>query len=601
MEKEEKLELIKIIISALLFVIALITKIELLKTMCFLFSYIVISYEMYIESFQNIRKGNIFDENFLMIIATLGAFYIGSYEEGVLVILLFQIGEFLSDIAVSKSKQSITDLMDLRVEEVELEDKSTVPVEKVKIGEHFLVKPGDKIPLDGKVIKGESYLDTSSITGESKPKKVKEKDLVLSGCINRESVLIVEATTTYETSTAQKIIELMEKEEEKKSNTEKWITKFAKVYTPVIIIISAIIFIIPVIMGQEPKECLYKSLVFIVTSCPCALVISVPLGYFCGIGKASKEGILIKGANELETLSTIDHILLDKTGTITEGIMKVSSINTNTKEKEFLQLIASAEENSNHPIANAIKEKNKEKIKKVTDYKEIPGMGISCKIGKKEIIVGNDKLMNKYKVEYEEIDTPNTIIHCAVDNKYQGNIIISDKIKESSYELKKWNEKLVILSGDNERIVKEVAEELKIKEYYGDLLPKDKVEITKKYKEKGKVLFIGDGINDAPVINMADIGVSLGNIGTDAALEASDMVLMDDNISKIRDAIAISKYTHKKIMQSIIMAFVVKIVVLTLGLLGISTILMAVFADVGVTLLAVLNVLCIFLKKKKEV
>ena len=279
--------------------------------------------------------------------------------------------------------------------------------------------------------------------------------------------------------------------------------------------------------------------------------------------------------------------------------MKVSSINTSLKESDFIQLIRSAEENSNHPIAKAIKDKYKGKIKKVTEYKEIPGMGISCKIDKKEILVGNDKLMKKNKVDYEEVDTPNTIIHCAIDNKYQGNIIISDTIKESSYELKNNNEKLVILSGDNERIVKEVAEKLNIEEYYGDLLPKDKVEITKNYKEEGTVLFIGDGINDAPVINTADIGVSLGNIGTDAALEASDVVLMDDNISKINDAISIAKYTHKKVMQSIIMALTVKTIVLILGVFGISTIIMAVFADVGVTLLAVLNVLCIFKKKIK--
>ena len=595
MEKEHKLELFKIFISIILFILGTITNSLYIYILC----YIIISYELYINAFKNIKKGEIFDENLLMIIATLGAFYIKSYQEGVLVILLFEIGELLSDIAIYRSKKSITDLMDLRVEEVLLEDKNTIPVEEVQLGDNFIVKPGDRVPLDGIVVEGASYLDTSSITGESTPKKVVEKDNIISGCINRESTLKIKATSTYKTSTAQKIIELMEQEDNKKANTEKWITKFARIYTPIVIILAGLVFIVPSLLGQDMNEWLYKALVFVVTSCPCALVLSVPLGYFCGVGKSSHEGILIKGANTLEELSKIEYILLDKTGTLTEGVMSISKIDTTMKEKEFINLLASAEENSLHPIAQAIKNKNKEKLKKVTNYKEIEGMGISCNIGKKNLLIGNDKLMKKNKIDIPDYKSNNTIVYCAINNKYTGLVEISDTIKKSSYNLTNLKQELIVLSGDNINIVKDVANKLNINNYYGNLLPKDKIDIAEKYKEKGKVMFIGDGINDAPVISKADIGVSLGNIGTDAALEASDVVLMNDDISKIKEAFSIANYTNKKVKQSIIFAIIVKIIILILGLLGMSTILMAVFADVGVTILAILNVLLIFIKKKE--
>ncbi len=595
MEKVHKLELFKIVISIILFILASYTN----SFYIYILSYIIISYELYINSFKNLKKGELFDENLLMIIATLGAFYINCYQEGILVVLLFEIGELLSDIAIYRSKKSITDLMDLRVEEVLLDNKKTIRVEDAKLGDIFIVKPGDRIPLDGVIVEGTSFLDTSSITGESTPKKVKEKDNILSGCINRESTLKVKATSTYKTSTAQRIIELMEQEDNKKAETEKWITKFARIYTPIVIIMAGLVFLVPTILGKDMQEWLYRALVFVVTSCPCALVLSVPLGYFCGVGKSSREGILIKGANTLEQLSNIDYILLDKTGTLTEGKMTISKIETTMKEKEFINLLASAEENSHHPIAEAIKNENKDKLKKVTNYKEIEGMGISCTIGKKNLLIGNDKLMKKNKIDIPNNNSSNTITYCAINNKYTGLVEISDKIKKTSYNLTTLKQELVVLSGDNDKIVEDVSKKLNINNYYGSLLPKDKIDIAEKYKKKGNVMFIGDGINDAPVISKADIGVSLGNIGTDAALEASDIVLMNDDISKIKEAFSIADYTNRKVKQSIVFALIVKIIVLILGLLGISTILMAVFADVGVTILAILNVLLVFIKKKE--
>lgn len=604
MKKLINKDLLKIIISSLMLIITIFVKNNNLKLLLIIISYIIISYTMYIESFKNIKKGEIFDENFLMIIATIASFLIKNYIEAVLVILLFQIGEYFSHLAVHKSKDSITKLMDLRVETVNVEkDKKieNIPIEKVNINDIFIVKPGEKIPLDGILVEGETYLDTVSITGESVLKKVRKDNSVISGCINKTSIIKVKAISTYKTTTTKKIIDLIENSNTNKSNTENFIRKFAKIYTPIIVLVATLLVIVPSCMGKDLTIWLYRAIVFLVTSCPCALVISVPLGYFCGIGLSSKEGILIKGSKELEQLNDIDYLILDKTGTITEGVFEVTKIKTKLKENEFLNIIASVEENSIHPIARAIKKENKDKLKTVKNYQELAGLGISCKIDNKFILLGNYKLLEKNNIKYPKEKDLGTIIYLAIDNIYQGHVIISDKIKESSLnikELKKFIKKdFIILSGDNEEIVKEVANKVGINLFHGNLLPLDKVKYIKKYQQKGKVMFVGDGINDAPVLKISDIGISMGNIGTDAAIEASDIVLMNDNLLTIATAIKIAKKTKRKVVESIILALSVKFIVLVLGLFGMSTIYMAVFADVGVTFLVILNVLTIFYKK----
>lgn len=604
MKKLINKDLLKIIISSIILIITIFIKNNNLKLLLLIIIYITLSYTMYIESFKNIKKGEIFDENFLMIIATIASFLIKNYIEAVLVILLFQIGEYFSHLAVHKSKDSITKLMDLRVENVNVEkDKKieNIPIEKVNINDIFIVKPGEKIPLDGKVVEGKTYLDTVSITGESVLKKVRKDDSVISGCINKTSIIKVKAISTYKTTTTKKIIDLIENSNKNKSNTENFIRKFAKIYTPIIVLVATLLVIVPSCIGKDITTWLYRAIVFLVTSCPCALVISVPLGYFCGIGLSSKEGILIKGSKELEQLNNIDYLILDKTGTITEGVFEVTKIKTNLKEKEFLNIIASVEENSIHPIARAIKKENKDKLKTVKNYQELAGLGISCKIDNKFVLLGNYKLLEKNNIKYPKEKDLGTIIYLAIDNIYQGHIIISDKIKESSLnikELKKFIKKdFIILSGDNEEIVKEVANKVGINLFHGNLLPLDKVKYIKKYQQKGKVMFVGDGINDAPVLKISDIGISMGNIGTDAAIEASDIVLMNDNLLTIATAIKIAKKTKRKVVESIILALSVKFIVLVLGLFGMSTIYMAVFADVGVTFLVILNVLTIFYKK----
>lgn len=596
-------DLLKIIISTILFIIALFLP-NPFKLIVLIISYIIISYEIYIEAFNELKEKEIFNENLLMILATIGAFVIGSYQEAVMVMLLFEIGEYLSDLAVASSKKSITKLMDLRSETINLfknDEIEKVSIKKAKIDDIFVVLPGEKVPLDGIVIEGESYLDTSSLTGESTPRKIKTDDLVLSGSINKDSILKVKATSTYKTSTASKIIELIENSNNKKTDTENFIRKFSKIYTPIVVLLALIIAVVPTIIVGDFNTWLYRSLVFLVTSCPCALVISVPLGYFSGIGRASKEGILIKGSRELETLANIDYLALDKTGTITEGVFEVTEVKSKgISEDELLLLTASAEANSIHPIAKAIVKYNKEKLIKATNLKEYSGKGISCVIDNKNILIGNKKLMEDNNIKLEDEKTIGTVIYIAINNKYSGYIIISDRIKKSSYKLSSLKndfKDIMILSGDNEDITSAIAKEVKIKTYYNNLLPVDKVNKIKEYQKQGLVMFIGDGINDAPVIKTSDIGVSMGNLGSDAAIEASDVVIMKDDLSKIKTALNISKLTKHKVKTSIIFALIVKFIVLTLGVVGISTIWMAVFADVGVTLLAILNVLTIMWKK----
>lgn len=605
MKKYINEDLIKILISIILFIVSLFTEAAEVNLALLAISYAIISTGIYINAYHHVKKKIFFDENLLMIIATLCAFAIGSNEEAVMVMLLFHIGEYLSDLAVDNSKKSITKLMDLRVEKANKlinGEIVEVDIKKVEEDDLLLVKPGEKIPLDGIVIEGESHLDTSSLTGESKPRKVSSNDKVLSGCINKENILTIKATSTYKTSTASKIIDIIEKSSSKKAETEKFITKFSKVYTPIIVVCAILLVVIPTLLGQEFNTWLYRALVFLVTSCPCALVISIPLAYFCGIGKASREGILIKGSKELENLENLDYIIFDKTGTITEGVFEVTEIYTvDIKENKLLQIAASAEEYSLHPIATAIKEKNESKLLPVEKYKEISGKGISCEVDGKKVLIGNEQLLKDNKVITLPVSENSSIVHITIDKEYAGYIVISDKVKKSSSYiiklLKYINKDLVILSGDIESTVKKVAKKVGINNYFASLLPEDKVNKVKEYKKDGKVLFVGDGVNDAPVLKISDIGVSMGQVGSDAAIEASDMVIMKDDLSKIETAIKIAAYTKKKVKQTMTFALLIKFVILILGAYGISTIWMAVFADVGVTFLCILNVLTIMWKK----
>lgn len=594
-------DLIRIIISVILLVLGMIFNENIYLLVI---SYVFVSKEVYFNAFKNIKEGKIFDENFLMIIATLGAFYIGEYPEAVLVMLLFSIGEYLSDLAVDNSKKAIVELMDLRSDKINLKDIGVTDVNNANVGDVFVVAPGEKVALDGIIIKGESHLDTSSLTGETMPRAVYKNSEVLSGTINLEGVLEVKATKTFETSTASRIIEILEKSEEKKTKTEKFITRFSKVYTPIVVLLAILIIIIPTILGGNFNTWLYRALEMLVISCPCALVISVPLGYFSGIGKCSKEGILVKGSNVLDDLVNIDTIIFDKTGTITEGVFEVTKIySVNNKDVELLKLAAEAETNSNHPIALSIKKAYGKEIKsKITNAKEISGAGISCIIGKDNILVGNKKLLKYNKIDVEENKELGTIVYVAKNKKLLGYIVISDKIKTNAKEsLDKLRSdgisNLVMLSGDAEEVVNIISKKLNLDKAYGNLLPQDKVNILEEYKMKNKTAFVGDGINDAPVIKCADVGIAMGGIGSDATIEASDIVLMKDDLSNLVDAIKISKITKKIVMSNIIFAIMFKIIMLILAILGITPIWLAVFADVGVTIISVLNSLRIFIKK----
>lgn len=598
-------DLIKIILSIAFILTSMVIIDEKLKVIFLGISYAIISVSSYINTVKSIKNKELFTESFLMVIATLSAFAIGCFEEAVMVMLLFEVGEYLSHLAVHKSKHSIKELLNLKVEKANIiinDEIVTINTKKVQEDDIMVIKKGEKIPIDGIVVEGTTYLNTSLLTGESTPKKVSKNDKVLSGCINKENVIKVQATTTYKNTTTTKILNLIEKSENKKAQTEKFITKFSKVYTPIVVILAFLLTLIPILLGQDATTWIYRSLVFLVTSCPCALVLSIPLAYFSGIGRASKEGILIKGSKELETLNEIKYVVLDKTGTITEGVFEVTKINPMINQpKQLLQIVASAENYSQHPIATAIKNKNKLPLLETTNYKEISGKGISCKVDNKKVLVGNEKLLKDHKIIILPVEEEGTIIHISIDDEYAGYIVISDRIKKSSTKIKelakKYNKELIILSGDINKVVSLVAAKLGIKKYHSDLLPQDKVEIVENLKKSGKVLFVGDGINDAPVIYASDIGVSMGQIGSDAAIESSDIVIMKDDLRKLKTSFEIAKLTRKKVVQTMIFAITAKVVVLLLGALGISTIWMAVFADVGVTLLSVLNVLTIMWKK----
>ena len=601
-------DIIKIIISAVLFVLSLFLKdYEPIYFILLISSYLIVSFSIFIDAFKNILKGDFFDESTLMIIATISAFIIGEYPEAVMVMLLFEFGEYLSDLATSNSKDSITKLMDLRSDYVNLKkgDKFLKSdVKEARVNDLFIVKPGEKVPLDGIIVEGVSFMDTSSLTGESVPRKVEIGDKLLSGFVNTNGLITVKATSEFSNSTASKIINMLENSNEKKTVTEKFITKFSKIYTPLVVLLAILIVLIPVLLGYDFNEWIYKALIFLVTACPCALVISVPLGYFCGVGRASKEGVLVKGSDGLENLAKLEAIIFDKTGTITEGKFEVRNIvNKDISKEELLKIAAYLEYYSTHPIALSITSAYNGYIDsaQVHNYKEISGHGIIAYIGDKKYIIGNDKLFFKQGVSVPKVDTIGTVIYIGTD-KCLGYIVIGDKIKHSATnlinDLKMLNiNRLVILSGDNEEVTKKVALKIGIDEYYFNLLPVDKVQKLKEIKSESFTAFVGDGINDALALKEADLGISMGSIGTDAAIEASDIVLMHDNLNDISKAIKIARITQNIIKFNIVFALCFKFLMLVLATFGFASIWLAVFADVGVTLLAVLNSLRIMKKK----
>lgn len=608
--KDNKIFL-QLVIGAIIFVIALAANTQdgindWIKLGIFLISYGILGGNVLLKAVRNIFKGQVFDENFLMSIATIGAFIIGETAEAVAVMLFYQIGELFQDIAVKRSKKSITDLMDIRPDYANLKvgnDIKKVNPETIRIGDVIVVKAGEKVSLDGIVIDGESMLETKALTGESVPRKAEAGDNVLSGCINQSGVLTIKVTKTFGESTVTKIIDLVENASSKKASTENFITKFSRYYTPVIVIVATLLSIIPpLFFGGEWSDWVNRGLIFLVISCPCALVVSIPFGFFGGISGASKNGVLIKGSNYLEALNNVDTIVFDKTGTLTEGVFEVSSINTSNgfTEEQLVEYAAKAEALSNHPIAVSIKNAYGKEIghNELDSYKEIAGYGISVKIEEKPTLAGNEKLMKKYNVKYTQNNEIGTVVYIAVDYVFAGSIVISDKIKHDSFEAiqslkSKGVHKTVMLTGDNNVIAENIAKELSLDEVYSELLPTDKVDILEKLEVeevgKGKLAFVGDGINDAPVLARADISIAMGGLGSDAAIEAADIVLMTDEPSKITRAIDIAGFTKKVVWQNIIFALGIKAVFLILGALGIATMWEAVFADVGVSALAILN------------
>ena len=614
----------KLLIGGVLFVLGIFVPKTLFipKLVIFLVSYLVIGGDVLISAFKNILNGQVFDENFLMAIATIGAFAIGEYPEGVAVMLFYQLGELFQGIAVNNSRKSIVSLMDIRPDYANIkvgEGIKKVSPEEIKVGEIIVVKPGEKVPLDGKIVKGASTFDTSALTGESLPREAKAGDDVLSGFINKNGLIEIQVAKVFSESTVSKILYLMENAGSKKSKTENFITKFARYYTPVVVITALIVAIFPplLIQGATFSDWIYRALIFLVVSCPCALVISIPLGFFGGIGGASRHGILIKGTNYLEVLNNLESVVMDKTGTLTKGIFKVTEVNAenNIKINDFqnnkteltkpllLKYAAHIEKFSNHPIAQSIVAEYENSVSKVDenvvkDFEEISGFGIKVNINNHQFLAGNSKLMNLGNITFDKKENLGTAIYLAADGKYIGNILISDEVKEDSARAIKGMKEngvkeIVMLTGDNEAIGKNIAEKLGIDKVFTELLPNEKVEkLEKIYKtksEKGKVAFVGDGINDAPVLARADLGISMGAAGSDAAIEAADVVIMNDEPSKIVTAIKIAKKTKEIVWQNITVAFAVKIVVMALGLFGDATMWEAVFADVGVALLAVLN------------
>jgi len=580
-----------------------------LKIGMYIVSYALIGFDIFKKAIKHLFRKDMFDENLLMTIATIGALCIGEYIEGVAVLLLYKIGEYLQDKAVDTSKEKIKSAIDIRAKYANVIKNGKVEKvdpETLKIGDIVVVKNGEKIPTDGVISKGNTRLDTSSLTGESIPKDVAENDEVLSGMINLGEVIEIKVTKAFEDSTASKILDLIENARESKSKTENFITKFSKIYTPTVIVIAILIAMsFPSIFGIGFADSLNRALIFLVVSCPCALVISVPLGFFVGMGSCSKKGILIKGSNYLDALSSVDTVAFDKTGTLTKGVFKITKINNKSdmSDDEILEYLALCESYSNHYIAKSIltsygKEIDKERIK---EHSEIAGNGIKAVIDGKAVLVGNKSLMDNQNIKVDVEDTVGTVIYIAIDKKYSGNVVLSDELKDNVLELSNNLKRIcgikntVLLTGDKENVAKKVAEEIKFNNVYGELLPQDKVEIVEKLKQgtKKKVAFVGDGINDSPVLACADVGISMGN-GSDIAIDTSDIVLMTDEPHKLVECIKISKKTKSVVIQNIVFALSIKVIVLVLSAMGISTMWEAIFADVGVSLLAIFNSIRIF-------
>ena len=604
-EEENEFSPQKAVIVLLLFISGVFLKPELLKIGFFLVAYLITGGDVLLKACKNIIKGKVFDENFLMSIATIGALAIGEYPEAVMVMFLYQIGEFLQDKAVEKSKNSISSLMNLRPDYANVYKNDVISKkspEEVNIGDIIVVKTGEKVALDGTITDGEAYIDTSALTGESYPRKVQTGDEILSGCVVDNGYIKIKVSKSFGESTVSKILELVENAGAKKANTENFITRFAKIYTPIVVICALLLAVLPPLLFHADFSVWFsRALTFLVISCPCALVISVPLGFFAGIGGASNVGILIKGSKYLEALSKVGTAVFDKTGTLTKGKFEVVKINSTdgTAENEILKLATTAENYSNHPIATSIKEAYKGNIdtEKVSDISEISGKGIKVKIEDNEILIGNDRLMSEFAIEYPKTSDIGTVIYVAKNKQVAGFIVLADKIKDNSKQaisiLKKLAIQTVILSGDDQDVVNNVSFTLKTDKAFGKLMPADKVEkleqLISNSKKNKTVLFAGDGINDAPVLRRADIGVAMGAMGSDSAIEAADVIIMDDNPLKIVTGISISKKTMTIVKQNITFAIFIKLLFLILGAFGIMTMWGAVFADVGVTLIAVAN------------
>ena len=611
MNKKQKKMLIRIIIAAVLIVVFSLLPAEgYLRFVLFMIPYLVIGYDILKKAFKGILNKQVFDENFLMAVATVGAILLGDYSEGVAVMLFYQIGELFQSYAVGKSRRNISELMDIRPDYANIEKDGTleqVDPDEVEIGTIIVVQPGEKVPIDGVITEGTSTLNTSALTGESLPRDAKAGDEVISGCINMTGLLKIRTTKEFGESTVSKILELVENSSSRKSKSENFISKFAKYYTPAVCYGAlALAFIPPIvllIMGKPAMwgDWIYRALTFLVISCPCALVISIPLSFFAGIGGASNQGILVKGSNYLETLAQTKYVVFDKTGTMTQGVFEVSGIHHNEMpDEKLLEYAALAECSSSHPISKSLQKAYGKPIdrNRVTDIEEISGNGVIAKVDGISVAAGNTKLMNRLGIAYQDCHHVGTVVHMAIDGKYAGHILISDIIKphakEAIAELKKAGiSKTVMLTGDSKRVADQIAEELGIQEVYSELLPADKVsrveELLNQKSEKDKLAFVGDGINDAPVLSRADIGIAMGALGSDAAIEAADIVLMDDDPLKISKAIKIARKCIRIVYENIYFAIGIKVLCLILGALGIANMWMAIFADVGVMILAVLN------------
>ena len=611
MNKKQKKMLIRIIIAAVLIVVFSLLPTEgYLRFVLFMIPYLVIGYDILKKAFKGILNKQVFDENFLMAVATVGAILLGDYSEGVAVMLFYQIGELFQSYAVGKSRRNISELMDIRPDYANIEKDGTleqVDPDEVEIGTIIVVQPGEKVPIDGVITEGTSTLNTSALTGESLPRDAKAGDEVISGCINMTGLLKIRTTKEFGESTVSKILELVENSSSRKSKSENFISKFAKYYTPAVCYGAlALAFIPPIvllIMGKPAMwgDWIYRALTFLVISCPCALVISIPLSFFAGIGGASNQGILVKGSNYLETLAQTKYVVFDKTGTMTQGVFEVSGIHHNeVPDEKLLEYAALAECSSSHPISKSLQKAYGKPIdrNRVTDIEEISGNGVIAKVDGISVAAGNTKLMNRLGIAYQDCHHVGTVVHMAIDGKYAGHILISDIIKphakEAIAELKKAGiSKTVMLTGDSKRVADQVAEELGIQEVYSELLPADKVsrveELLNQKSEKDKLAFVGDGINDAPVLSRADIGIAMGALGSDAAIEAADIVLMDDDPLKISKAIKIARKCIRIVYENIYFAIGIKVLCLILGALGIANMWMAIFADVGVMIIAVLN------------